>query len=100
MFFTFSKTKHMELYVSMTLCRPLSSCSGHRTQRFSVYGNLVVPFARSSTMHSCRPVLFLWFIQQPGMDLQRSKASPKRCLYSIPSPSFPLGLGRERLSVG
>src|SRR6218665_2991375 len=34
----------------------------------------------------------------------RSKASPKWCLFSIPPPSqdcsFPLGLGRERYRIG
>jgi len=51
----------------------------------------------------CRPVLFLWLVQQREMDFQ-SKASPKRCLFSIPplsqDCSFPLDLGRERFWVG
>src|SRR6218665_195350 len=34
------------------LCRPLSSCAGHRTLWFSVRGNLVVTFARSATMQT------------------------------------------------
>src|SRR6218665_1567105 len=37
---------------SFTICRPLSSCAYRRTLRFSVHGNLVVPFARSATMQS------------------------------------------------
>jgi len=34
------------------LCRPLSSCAGRRTLRSSAHGNLVVPFARSTTMQT------------------------------------------------
>src|SRR6218665_4007630 len=80
------------------LCRPLSSCAGHLTLRSSAHGNLVVPFAPSATMHTRS---FCGWPQNLEWTSSRSKAPPKRCLFSIPPPSedcsFPLGLCRERL---
>src|SRR6218665_3433367 len=56
----------------------------------------VIWWSHSPALRQCRPVYFLWLAQKPGMDF-RSKAPPKRCLFSIPPPSkdcsFPLGLG-------
>jgi len=67
------------------LCRPLSSCAGHRPLRSSLHDNLVVPFARSATLqtHSFSvvgPTTWKW-------TSNRSKAPPKQCLFSIPPPS-------------
>src|SRR6218665_3530991 len=50
----------------------------------------------------CRPVLFLWLVQQRGMNFQcQSKASPNWCPFSISPPSqdcsFPLGLNYDIL---
>src|SRR6218665_951277 len=62
------------------LCCPLSSCT-LRTLRSSVHGNL------APALRQCRPILCLLLVQQPGMDSNRSKAPPKRFLFSIPPPS-------------
>src|SRR6218665_1041427 len=81
------------------LCCPLSSCADRRTLRSSALSNLVVPFARF-----CDNAV--WFIfcgwsNNLECSFLRSKAPPKRCLFSIPPPSqdcsFSLGLGRKRL---
>src|SRR6218665_489921 len=47
------------------------------------------------------PFIFCGWPKNLEWTFSRSKAPPKRCLFSIPPPSkdcsFPLGLGRERL---
>src|SRR6218665_2528356 len=52
---------------SYLLCRPLSSCAGHRTlpPLFTVMW-----WSHSPALRQCRPVLFLWLVQQHGMDLR------------------------------
>jgi len=73
-----------------------SSCAGRRTLWSSVHGNMVVPFARSATLQ----IRSFSVVGPTTWNLEwtsnRSKAPPKRCLFSIPPPSqdssFPLGL--------
>jgi len=61
----------------------------------------VIWWSHSPALWQCRHVPFRWLVLE--WTSNRSKASPKRCLLSIPPPSqdcfFPLGLGRERLWV-
>ena len=58
---------------------------------------------KSCSVFVARSFSVVWSSNLEGTS-SRSKAPPKRCLFSIPPPSqgcyFPLGLGRERLWVG
>ena len=94
--------------VSLFLWLLVSDIHAMRLQRCNkvhTYVFTVIWWSHSPALRQYRPVHFLWLAQKPGMDFSsRSKAPPKRCLFSIPPPSkdcsFPLGLGRERLWVG
>ena len=65
---------------------------------------MVIWWFHSPALRQCRPVLFLWLVQHMVWPSNRSKAPPKRSLFTIPplsqDCSFPLGLGWERLWVG
>jgi len=83
------------------LCRPLSSCAGHRTLQSSVQGNLVVPFACSATTQT-RSFLVVgpttWY--ELPVDLRHLPNGACSQFIHLLKTTFPLGLGRERLCVG
>src|SRR6218665_903270 len=77
-----------------------------------VSGKLIVDILHNSQRHHLakykfsmisltEPFLFCGWSNYLEWTPNRSKAPPKRCLFSIPPPSqdcsFPLGMGRERL---